>query len=147
MEPNRMVAKSQERGKSALGRVLIVEDDPVLALALEDALVERGAEDVVICPSIAATMAELEGERPDALVIDVHLADRDDGWALVELVEMLGTRRPRIVFSTGAPQDIPPKIAEAGAVFEKPYDPADLAAALSGEEKRGLFSRLRNAIG
>ena len=147
MEPNRMVAKSQERGKSALGRVLIVEDDPVLALALEDALVERGAEDVVICPSIAATMAELEGERPDALVSDVHLADRDDGWALVELVEMLGTRRPRIVFSTGAPQDIPPKIAEAGAVFEKPYDPADLAAALSGEEKRGLFSRLRNAIG
>ena len=147
MEPNRMVAKSQERGKSALGRVLLVEDDPVLALALEDALVERGAEDVVICPSIAATMAELEGERPDALVIDVHLADRDDGWALVELVEMLGTRRPRIVFSTGAPQDIPPKIAEAGAVFEKPYDPADLAAALSGEEKRGLFSRLRNAIG
>ena len=147
MEPNRMVAKSQERGKSALGRVLIVEDDPVLALALEDALVERGAEDVVICPSIAATMAELEGERPDALVIDVHLADRDDGWALVELVEMLGTMRPRIVFSTGAPQDIPPKIAEAGAVFEKPYDPADLAAALSGEEKRGLFSRLRNAIG
>ena len=147
MEPNRMVAKSQERGKSALGRVLIVEDDPVLALALEDALVERGAEDVVICPSIAATMAELEGERPDALVIDVHLADRDDGWALVELVEMLGTRRPRIVFSTVAPQDIPPKIAEAGAVFEKPYDPADLAAALSGEEKRGLFSRLRNAIG
>ena len=142
-----MVAKSQERGKSALGRVLIVEDDPVLALALEDALVERGAEDVVICPSIAATMAELEGERPDALVIDVHLADRDDGWALVELVEMLGTRRPRIVFSTGAPQDIPPKIAEAGAVFEKPYDPADLAAALSGEEKRGLFSRLRSAIG
>ena len=142
-----MVAKSQERGKSALRRVLIVEDDPVLALALEDALVERGAEDVVICPSIAATMAELEGERPDALVIDVHLADRDDGWALVELVEMLGTRRPRIVFSTGAPQDIPPKIAEAGAVFEKPYDPADLAAALSGEEKRGLFSRLRNAIG
>ena len=82
MEPNRMVAKSQERGKSALGRV-----------------------------------------------------------------EMLGTRRPRIVFSTGAPQDIPPKIAEAGAVFEKPDDPADLAAALSGEEKRGLFSRLRNAIG
>ena len=142
-----MVAKSQERGKSALGRVLIVEDDPVLALALEDALVERGAEDVVICPSIAATMAELEGERPDALVIDVHLADRDDGWALVELVEMLGTRRPRIVFSTGAPQDIPPKIAEAGAVFEKPYDPADLAAALSGEEKRGLFSRLRSAMG
>jgi DNA-binding response OmpR family regulator len=141
-----MVAKPREQGKPALGRVLIVEDDPVLALALEAALRDRGAGEVVICPSIAATMAELEGERPDALVIDVHLADRDDGWALVELVDMLGTRRPRIIFSTGAPQDIPPKIAEAGAVFEKPYDPADLAAVLAGDEKRGLFSKLRNAI-
>lgn len=142
-----MVAKSREQGKPALGRVLIVEDDPVLALSLEDALREGGASDVVICPSIAATIAELERERPDALVIDVHLADRDDGWALVELVDMLGTRRPRIVFSTGTPQDIPPKIAEAGAVFEKPYDPAALVAALSGEEERGFFSRLRSAIG
>lgn len=142
-----MVAKSRDTGKLALGRVLIVEDDPVLALALEDALLERGATDVVICPSIAATMTELERERPDAMVIDVHLADRDDGWALVELVDLLGTRRPRIVFSTGAPQEIPPNIAEVGAVFEKPYDPADLVAALSGDEKRGLFSKLRNAIG
>jgi len=142
-----MVAKSQEQRKPALGRVIIVEDDPVLALALEDALRDGGASDVVICPSIAATMVELEARPPDAIVIDVHLSDRDDGWALVELVDMLGTRRPRIVFSTGAPQDIPPKIAEAGAVFEKPYNPADLVAALSGEEKRGLFSRLRDVIG
>jgi DNA-binding response OmpR family regulator len=142
-----MVAKSRGQRKSALGRILIVEDDPVLALALEDALRHRGATEVVICPSIAATMVELEGERPDAMVIDVHLADRDDGWALVELVDMLGTKRPRIVFSTGAPQDIPPEVAETGAVFEKPYDPADLAEALAGEEKPGLFSRLRDVMG
>lgn len=145
-EAHRMVAKSREQGKPALGRVLIVEDDPVLALSLEDALRERAAAEVVICPSIGSTIAELEREPPDAMVIDVHLADRDDGWALVELVEMLGTRRPRIVFSTGAPQDIPPKIAETGAVLEKPYDPAELVAALSGDEKRGLFSKLRHAI-
>ena len=137
-----MVAKSRDKGKSALGRVLVVEDDPVLALALEDALVERGAEDVVICPSIAATMAELEGERPDALVIDVHLADRDDGWALAELASLLGPRPPRIVFSTGAPQDIPPGIAEMGPVFEKPYDPARLAEAVASGTRRGFFARL-----
>jgi len=38
------------------------------------------------------------------------------------------TRRPRIVFSTGAPQDIPKEIAEIGPIFEKPYDPAELVA-------------------
>lgn len=133
---------SEQKGKPALGRVLVVEDDPVLALALEDALLDGGAASVAVCPSMESTMAELEKGPADALVIDVHLADRDDGWALAELVEMLGTRLPRIVFSTGAPQDIPAEVAEMGAIFEKPYDPADLVAALSGEERRGLFAKL-----
>jgi CheY-like chemotaxis protein len=142
-----MDGKSDPSGNSAIGRVLVVEDDPVLALALEDALRCGGASDVAICPSMESTIAELDKARADAIVIDVHLADRDDGWAIAELVDMLGTRPPRIVFSTGAPQDIPAEIAEMGPIFEKPYDLSALVAALSGEEKRGLFARLRDAIG
>jgi len=93
-----------------------------------------------------STMAELEKGPAQALVLDVHLADRDDGWAVAELVDMLATRRPRIVFSTAAPQDIPEEIADMGPVFEKPYDPAELIAALVGDERRGLFAKLRGAI-
>ena len=142
-----MSRKPREKRKPALGRVLIVEDDPVLALALEDAL-EAGCQcEVVICPSMEATMAELDRKWPDAMVIDIHLADRNDGWALAELTDLIGTRRPRIIFSTGAPQDIPEEIAEMGAVFEKPYDPATLVKALCGDEQRGLFARLRDAMG
>ena len=125
----------------------MIEDDPVLALALEDALLAAGAGEVSVCPSMESTMAALEKGRVDAIVIDVHLADRDDGWAVAELADMLGTRRPRIVFSTGAPQDIPQEIGEMGPIFEKPYDPAELVAALVGEEKRGLFARWRGVIG
>jgi DNA-binding response OmpR family regulator len=142
-----MSDKTDAKGAAALGRVLVVEDDPVLALALEDALLAGGATEVAICPSMESTKEELEKGTADAIVIDVHLADRDDGWAVAELVDMLGTRRPRIVFSTGAPQDIPEQIAEMGAIFEKPYDPAQLVAALSGNERRGLFGKLRDAIG
>jgi len=142
-----MSRKSRAKGKPALGRVLIVEDDPVLALALEDALHQACFGDVVICPSMEATMAELDRKWPDAMVIDIHLADRNDGWALAELTDLIGTRRPRIIFSTGAPQDIPEEIAEMGAVFEKPYDPATLVKALCGDEQRGLFARLRDAMG
>jgi CheY-like chemotaxis protein len=134
--------KSNGRDKPALGRILVVEDDPVLALALEDALLSGGAKSVAICPSMEGTMAELEKGPADAIIIDVHLADRDDGWALAELVEMLGTRLPRIVFSTGAPQDIPPEVAEIRPIFEKPYEPAEHYAALSGEEKHGLIAKL-----
>src|SRR5688500_2347013 len=130
-----------------LGRVLVVEDDPIQSMALEDALREAGAGEVVLCASIVCAMEALEVGPADAIVIDVHLADRDDGWALAELVDMLGPKRPRIVFSTASPEDIPPEIAEMGPVFEKPYDPAHLAAVLVGGAKPGLFARIRSAIG
>lgn len=129
-----------------LGRILVVEDDPVLSLALDDALRDAGASEVVVCPSIATTMEALEAGEAYAVVIDVHLADRDDGWALAELIDQLGPRKPRIVFSTGSPEDIPPEIAEMGMVFEKPYDPARLAQELAAGTSGGLFARLRNAM-
>ncbi len=135
---------SKERGDhQALGRVLLVEDDPVLAMLLEHAFLRADTREVVICSTMQATVDELEkGARPDAIVIDVHLGDRDDGWAIAELVTMLGPNPPRIAFSTGSPQDIPPAIAELGPVFEKPYDPALLVDELTVGRKRGLFSRL-----
>ena len=84
--------KTAVKAKAALGRVLVVEDDPILAMAIEDALIHLGnAREVVICPSTAATMAELEKERPDAIVLDVHLSDRDDGWAVA--MTTLGSER------------------------------------------------------
>ena len=138
--------KSPKAPSAKLGRILVVEDDALLSMALEQALLDVGASEVVVCPSIALTMDALEQADPAAVVIDVHLADRDDGWALAELVDQLGPNKPRIVFSTGSPEDIPPEIAEMGMVFEKPYDPAELAAALASDERRGLFARLRDAI-
>lgn len=131
------------RGKPSLGRVLLVEDDAVLALNLQDALLEGGAQEVVICHTLQATLAQLEkGQRLDAVVLDVHLADRDDGWALAELVALLGAKRPWIAFSTGSPGDIPEHVARMGPVFEKPYDPRQLVEVMAARKRRGLFSRL-----
>ena len=125
------------RRRSALGRVLLAEDDAVLALALEDALLRGGASAVVICSSMAATVRALDDGQPfDAVVLDVHLADRDDGWAVAELIALLGPKRPRIAFSTGSPQDIPELVAEMGPVFEKPYDPEQLVEVLVAGRRR-----------
>lgn len=134
---------SARQGRNArLGRIIVVEDDPIVALALDAALRDIGAAEVVVCPSIAATLDALEQGPAAAIVLDVHLADRSDGWALAELVDLLGPRPPYIVFATGAPEDIPPEIAEMGPVFEKPYDPAQLAQSLAKGARRGLFARL-----
>ena len=132
----------KETPGNPLSRVLIVEDDPILGMSLEDAFKDAGTREVVICQTMQATKAELEKDVPtDAIVLDVHLADRDDGWAIAEMVRMLGVKS-RIAFSTGSPESIPETIAEMGPIFEKPYDPALLVAELQSGKKRGFFSRL-----
>jgi DNA-binding response OmpR family regulator len=140
-------AKPKPARKPSLGRALIVEDDPLLAMSLEDALRDGGAEEVVVCDSVAAAMAELERLKPDILVLDVKLADRDDGWAMAELVTELSPRPTAIIFTTRAPDNIPDKVAEIGAVLAKPYDPAALIAVLADyRRKPGLLGRLREAL-
>lgn len=145
MMPPRRTRKADTNGLK-LRRVLVVEDDPVLSMATEDTLREGGVEHVDICPTTDGALEVLKAELPDAIILDVHLSDRDDGWAIAELVESLGENSPRIVFSTGAPQDIPPHIAELGSVLTKPYAPEALLAALREPGRRGLLSRLRDVI-
>lgn len=137
-------ADRPQKPAPGLAHVLLVEDDAILAMALEDALLRAGAGTITICASVEQTMRALDSdERPDAIVLDVHLADRDDGWALAELVTMLGPRPPRIAFSTGSPESIPANVAALGPVFVKPYDPDDLVAVLAEGRKSGLFTLLR----
>ncbi len=126
--------------------ILIVEDDALLAMAMEAALLDAGVETVVISSTTDDALAALRTGAPDAIVLDVHLADRDDGWAIAELVETLGPDRPQVIFSTGAPKDIPEEIAAIGVVLEKPYAPETLIEALREPKARGLFSRLRNVL-
>ena len=100
---------TKRKGTRPLGSVLLVEDDPIIAVALEGALLDAGATSVRICTTSEDALTALRDEKPDCMVLDVHLADRDDGWAIAELVNSVGPNPPRIVFSTGAPQDIPPR--------------------------------------
>lgn len=146
MKPRRR-SKKDASTRLQLSRVLVVEDDPVLGMATEDTLREGGVEHVDICPTTDGALEVLKAQMPDAIILDVHLSDRDDGWAIAELVESLGENSPRIVFSTGAPQDIPPHIAELGSVLTKPYAPEALLAALREPGRRGLLSRLKGVIG
>ena len=127
-------------------RVLIVEDDAILAVTIEMTLRDAGIHDIEMCSTTEMALVALREKQPDAIVLDVHLADRDDGWTIAELVRSLGPNRPRIVFSTGAPRDIPQDIAELGCVLEKPYDPETLVDVLREPRRRGIISRLRGAL-
>ncbi|MEO5706114.1 MAG: response regulator [Alteraurantiacibacter sp.] len=124
----------------------MVEDDLLLAMELEAALLDAGAAEVMICGGMTEAAAALESWSPHAVVLDVHLSDRDDGWALAEMVSLLGARPPQIAFSTGSPESIPDDVRRLGPVFAKPYDTAVLARELLQEPPHGLVGRLREAL-
>lgn len=123
------------------GPVLVVEDDAVLALAVEDALHEAGATDVTLASTTAQAIETLRVGRIDTVILDVHLADRGDGWAIAELIRALGTNAPKIIFATGSPGDIPADVAELGPVLAKPYDFDQLIGHVRSRGR--LLSRLR----
>ena len=126
--------------------VLVVEDDAVLSLTIEQALLDAGVAKVALSASTEEALRHLRDDQPQVIVLDVHLADRDDGWAIAELVRTLGPDSPRIIFSTGAPQYIPADIAALGCILEKPYDADILVDLLRQPRRQGIISRLRGAL-
>ena len=125
------------------GPVLVVEDDAVLALAVEDALLAGGARHVTIAATTEQAIETLRDGKFEAIILDVHLADRGDGWAIAEVVRALGADAPKVIFATGSPQDIPADIADLGPVLTKPYDFEELVSHARARGRTSLFSRLR----
>lgn len=133
-------------GATPFNRALVVEDDGLIAMTIEQALLDAGCAEVRLSASTVDAMDVLRAWHPDVVVLDVHLSDRDDGWAIAELLRELGPSRPQIIFSTGTPDAIPPHVAELGSVLEKPYQADALIALLRQPAKSGLLSRIKNAL-
>jgi CheY-like chemotaxis protein len=130
------------------GQALVVEDDPFLAMAMADMLVELGIQVVQTCASTGDAMARLAESRPSVITLDVNLADRQDGWALAELAQQTSETPPVIIFATGSPEMVPPRIARMGYVIGKPVVREDLHAILHQAHKdRGLIGRFRRILG
>jgi two-component SAPR family response regulator len=58
-----------------LGRILLLEDEPFIALDMEEMLREFGASEIVTFDMRSAAMAWLTSNKPDLAVIDPRLTD------------------------------------------------------------------------
>ena len=106
-------------------RVLVVEDEPMVSLALQGTLADLGCE-------VAGTAARLQPalELARALSFDIAVLDIDLGGMRIDPVaEAVAARGLPIVFVTGYGQDAAPRHVPA-PVLEKPYEAADLRHAL-----------------
>jgi DNA-binding LytR/AlgR family response regulator len=106
-------------------RVLVVEDEPMLLLALQDTLTELGCE-------VAGTAARLQPALVlvHDLTFDIAVLDVDLGGVRIDPVAAaIAARGVPIVFVTGYGQGAAPRHVP-GPVLEKPYEAAHLHKAL-----------------
>lgn len=109
-------------------KILVVEDDALIAMELEERLGEMGY--VVLGPALTLEAAEeLAGtEKPDAALLDANLAGRSS----VPLGAALVARGVKIAFCTGYDQikNLPPEL-QGAPILTKPVSDADLRAGLA----------------
>lgn len=109
-------------------RVLIVEDEIIVALFLEDMLAEHGYEVAGVASRLEEGLARAEAPDFTLAVLDVHLNGRD----VFPLADRLAEQGLPFVFATGyGARGIPERHA-GRPVLQKPFLPDDLAQVLAG---------------
>ncbi len=108
-------------------RILIVEDEAILALQLEDDLLAAGHE-VVGFGAYASQAIRLADElQPDLALVDIHLADGPTGVRVARHIAASGCP---VLFITANVSRIPEDFAGAIGVIGKPYTPAALRSGI-----------------
>lgn len=64
---------------SKLQRILIVEDDAIIGMLLEEYVLMMGREPVAVVDGVEPALARILKGGIDAAIIDVHLADGENG--------------------------------------------------------------------
>lgn len=109
--------------------VLIVEDDPIIALDFEDTILRFGARSVRTAGSVAVALRMIEERAPDFALLDVSLI-RENSMAVAERLKAL---KIPFVFVTGYSSDVSLPAAFANRPrLPKPFSSEALQAALKG---------------
>lgn len=101
-------------------RVMIVEDQALLAMELELVLGEAGCDVVGCAMDKAGAFAIAERERPDLALIDVNLLDGLTGPQIAQ--KLVGDYGAAVIFLTANPEQIPDGFAGALGAVSKPFD-------------------------
>jgi len=119
-------------------KVLIVEDDEVIAQGMARHLVAAGFDPVAV-GSGDQGLAKLRYEKPDVCVLDLMLPGLD-GWKLIETVRAEGIGTPIVVVSARGTEHDRVHALEIGAddYLVKPFSMKELVARVRAAARRGI---------
>lgn len=108
-------------------RILVAEDEPLVAMLLEDVLQDAGATILGPVGTVAEALVLAATQRPDVAVLDLNLS----GETCLAIADALVAAGVPFLLATGYGGENPLPRHAGVQVLQKPYEPAALIAALS----------------
>jgi DNA-binding response OmpR family regulator len=136
-------------------RVLVVEDEGIVALQIRTTLEEHGFKVTDTCASAEEAFASISNDPPDLVLMDMKLQGEFDGVEAASAIQA-STRVP-VVFLTAHSDDVTverARRAEPYGYLLKPFNPQELCITVEvalhkhklDEEKRQLTDALAEAL-
>ena len=127
--------KTNARGKSLFtGRVLILEDNLIIAMDAEAMMEQLGARHVDIASNVRDAMRSIEKSPPDFALLDINLGNENSVPVALKLLE-LGIP---FAFASGYGERAAlPAELERVAIIQKPYMPEAIVSAIPLHEGEG----------
>src|SRR4051794_16186910 len=142
VKPIRSSSKGSMRSGSAMipsmAKVLIVEDDAIVAQSMRDHLAAAGHEAKWTAKGDQG-LAAMRYEAPDVVVLDLMLPQRD-GWSVIEQARADGIGTPILVVSARGTEHDRIHALDIGAddYLVKPFSMAELVARVNAAARRGV---------
>ncbi|WP_379920734.1 response regulator [Erythrobacter sp. R86502] len=124
-------------------RVMIIEDEAIIALHLKSLMVSMGNDVAAIVRTETEAVATAEQVRPELILADVNLADGSNGFDAVRRI--LQTQDVPVIFITAFPEKLlTGETEEPAYVISKPFNPDNVVATVW---QALLVSRETSAMG
>ena len=113
---------------SAAADVLIIEDEPIIAMDIEELVQNCGHRVVGVATSEADAIRMAESTRPGLILADINLGQGGDGAQAIS--QIMRHHRAPVIFVTAYPERLLTGEAfEPAFVITKPFEPLTLAIA------------------
>jgi CheY-like chemotaxis protein len=110
-------------------RILVVEDEPFIAMLLEDMLEELGMKITASFPQVAEAERYLAESEVDIALLDVNVGSEK----IDPIADILAARDCPFIFTTGYGKKGVPENHSERPVLQKPFQIEDLAKALDAQ--------------
>lgn len=128
-------------------KVLIVEDEILIAEHIKDHLLQFGVREICMAHNKNTAIALLEAEKPNLVLLDMHLQQPLDGLDLAKLIDT-ELKLPYIFITANSDMLVIKEAVQtnAAAYITKPIKQSDLFAAIQLSKKSGAANNEKHLL-